>query len=108
MNSASCSSCTARGHENVGRAVEAWECDDVFTIVYECYQQDIYTVLSDRGKFADREAACFVLQLLRAVDYVHSRGFGHEDIRYRCPCSCCLRAHVRTHPDFQLGKRSPG
>lgn len=69
-------------HPHVARLVDVYECDRMLNLVMECMEGgELFERLTDRKRFTEPDAAMAVWQMLLAVNYLHSRGVVHRDLK---------------------------
>jgi predicted Ser/Thr protein kinase len=90
-------------HPNVVEYVGTHRAGDHLMIVMEYVRgQNLQEVLADRGRLPPATAAAYVLQILKALDYLSDRGIVHRDLK---PANCVLTpAGVVKVVDFGLAK----
>jgi serine/threonine protein kinase len=68
-------------HPNIIKIIEYYEADDFVFEILEYMPRDLFTVYETMGVFNEETAAMYVLQLVKAVAYLHSNGIMHRDIK---------------------------
>lgn len=68
-------------HPNVCRLLHLYEQSGRVWLVMELCRCDLYDRLRRHGPYAEREAAHAMVQMLRAVNYLHSHNIVHRDLK---------------------------
>lgn len=62
--------------------MEQWECKEEIVLVLDlCDGGDFLDRLNNGGKFTEAEARRYFKQLVHALEYMHSKGIVHRDIK---------------------------
>lgn len=69
-------------HPHVARLVDVYECPDELSLVMECLTGgELFARVRELKRFSEADAARAVFQMLLAVNYIHSHGVVHRDIK---------------------------
>jgi len=69
-------------HPNICRVYEYFVTEDFISLVMEmCCGGDLSDAICERGTFLEADAQNFMLQVLLAVNYMHSRNIVHRDLK---------------------------
>lgn len=69
-------------HPHVARLVDAYEIDHMLHLVMECIQGgELFDRLASKHRFGEEDAANAMRQILLAVNYLHSHGTVHRDLK---------------------------
>jgi len=69
-------------HPHVARLFEVYESEDTLSLVMECMEGgELYERVAERRVFAELDAAQATWQMLLSVNYLHSEGIVHRDLK---------------------------
>lgn len=68
-------------HPYVARLVDAYESDEQLVLIMECLTGGDIFRRTEEKRFTDREAASAVRQMVVALNYLHTHGIVHRDIK---------------------------
>jgi len=69
-------------HPHVARLVDVYESEETLDLVMECMTGgELFKRVSEKKRFSERDAADATWQMLLAVNYIHSHGVVHRDIK---------------------------
>jgi len=69
-------------HPHVARLLEVYESESTLSLVMECMEGgELFNRLIERQRFAEQDAAEASWQILLAVNYLHSEGIVHRDLK---------------------------
>ena len=90
-------------HPNIVKLFEVIETENECYIVMEYLESDLLTYIQDNDKLDEHQAATIILQILKAVQYLHELGICHRDIK---PDNILLSADKKTVKltDFGLSR----
>jgi len=72
-------------HRNVLRLIEIYETDNLLSLVMELVNGgELFYKIVDKGSYSEREARDIIRQLVEGVDYLHSKGIAHRDLKKTC------------------------
>mmetsp|Transcript_124266 Transcript_124266/g.397814 ORF Transcript_124266/g.397814 Transcript_124266/m.397814 type:complete len:416 (-) Transcript_124266:499-1746(-) len=72
----------AMDHPHVARLVDVYESDSELSLVMECMSGgELFKRVVEKKVFSERDAADAAWQMLLAVNYIHSHGIVHRDIK---------------------------
>jgi calcium-dependent protein kinase len=72
----------AMDHPHVARLVDVFETDSKITLVMECIEGgEVFKRVQARKRYTEGDAATAVYQMLLAINYIHSHGVAHRDIK---------------------------
>jgi len=61
---------------------EVFEEEDYFFLVMELVDgKEVFQRIVERGAYSERDAANIIVQILKAVEYLHSKGIAHRDLK---------------------------
>ncbi|MCQ2817501.1 MAG: serine/threonine-protein kinase [archaeon] len=73
---------TSLNHPNVIQVFEIMENKDRFFIVMEyCDGGEVFSYIVDNLRLSEEEAAFFYFQLIRGLEYIHSKNIAHRDLK---------------------------
>ncbi|CAE7305452.1 CPK1 [Symbiodinium necroappetens] len=69
-------------HPHITRLFDVYEADDYLYLVMECMEGgELFDRVTTLKKFGERDAADAVSQMLLALNYIHSHGIVHRDLK---------------------------
>mmetsp|Transcript_28912 Transcript_28912/g.79662 ORF Transcript_28912/g.79662 Transcript_28912/m.79662 type:complete len:542 (+) Transcript_28912:109-1734(+) len=69
-------------HPHVARLVDVYEDEERLTLVMECMTGgELFHRVMERKRFTEKDACDAVLQMLLAINYIHSHGIVHRDLK---------------------------
>jgi len=69
-------------HPRIARLMDVYEGDGQLRLVMECMEGgELFDRVVDRGHFSERDAADTVWNMLLALNYIHSHGVVHRDVK---------------------------
>jgi calcium-dependent protein kinase len=69
-------------HPHVARLVDVYETDEQLDLVMECMSGgELFKRVTEKKRFTERDAAEAAWQMIVAVNYIHSHGIVHRDIK---------------------------
>jgi tRNA A-37 threonylcarbamoyl transferase component Bud32 len=70
-------------HRNIVRTFDLIDINgETFCEILEyCSGGDLHSLVATRGQLENREADCFLKQLMRGVNYIHEMGIAHRDLK---------------------------
>lgn len=69
-------------HPHIVRLFDVYESEDALSLVMECMEGgELFDRVTERKIFSEKEAAGTTHQMLIAVNYLHSQGFVHRDLK---------------------------
>lgn len=69
-------------HPHVARLVDVYESDEQLDLVMECMSGgELFARVTERKRFSEKDAADATWQMLLALNYIHSHGIVHRDIK---------------------------
>lgn len=69
-------------HPHVARLVDVYESDEQLDLVMECMSGgELFKRVTERKRFSEKDAADATWQMLLALNYIHSHGIVHRDIK---------------------------
>lgn len=69
-------------HPHVARLVDVYESEDKLSLVMECMDGgELFDRLLEKKRFAEKDAAHAAYQMLLALNYIHTQGIVHRDIK---------------------------
>jgi len=69
-------------HPHVARLVDVYESEEKLDLVMECMTGgELFKRVSEKRRFSEKDAADATWQMLLAVNYIHSHGVVHRDIK---------------------------
>lgn len=69
-------------HPHVARLTDVYESEDTLDLVMECMEGgELFHRVTERKRFNERDAAEATFQMLLAVNYIHTHGIVHRDIK---------------------------
>jgi calcium-dependent protein kinase len=67
-------------HPHIVRLYDVYESEDALSLVMECMEGgELFDRVTEKKIFSEKDAAATTYQMLRAVNYLHSRGIVHRD-----------------------------
>jgi len=95
-------------HPHIARLVDVFESPDQVQLVMECMSGgELFNCVQKKQKLSEQEAASVVWQMLLAVNYMHSCGVVHRDIKLENFLFEQRRSHHLKLIDFGLSKILP-
>jgi len=72
----------AMDHPHVARLVDVYESKEELNLVMECMEGgELFERVTQRKKFTEKDAADAVWQMLLSINYIHSHGVVHRDLK---------------------------
>jgi len=69
-------------HPHITRLYDVYESDDVLYMVMECCEGgELFDRISEKKRFSERDAADAMWQMLLAINYIHTHGIVHRDLK---------------------------
>mmetsp|Transcript_56615 Transcript_56615/g.143328 ORF Transcript_56615/g.143328 Transcript_56615/m.143328 type:complete len:548 (-) Transcript_56615:120-1763(-) len=69
-------------HPHITRLFDVYESDDTLTLVMECMEGgELFDRVTKIKRFSEKDAADAVWQMLLAVNYIHTHGIVHRDLK---------------------------
>mmetsp|Transcript_67753 Transcript_67753/g.124694 ORF Transcript_67753/g.124694 Transcript_67753/m.124694 type:complete len:540 (+) Transcript_67753:57-1676(+) len=69
-------------HPHVARLTDVYESEDNLSLVMECMEGgELFNRVTERKRFNEKDAVVAAYQMLLAVNYIHSHGVVHRDIK---------------------------
>jgi len=69
-------------HPHVARLVAVYQCENMLNLVMECMEGgELFERVVAKKRFGEKDAANAVWQMLLAINYIHSRGVVHRDLK---------------------------
>lgn len=69
-------------HPHVARLLDVYETSEYLYLVMECLEGgELFHRVTERRKFSEKDAAEAAFQMLLAVNYIHTHGIVHRDIK---------------------------
>jgi len=69
-------------HPHVARLTDVYESDEMLSLVMECMEGgELFHRVTEKRRFSEKDAAEAAFQMLLAVNYIHSHGIVHRDIK---------------------------
>mmetsp|Transcript_30512 Transcript_30512/g.87135 ORF Transcript_30512/g.87135 Transcript_30512/m.87135 type:complete len:544 (+) Transcript_30512:96-1727(+) len=69
-------------HPHVTRLYDVYESDDILYLVMECCSGgELFDRVTELKRFSERDAADAVWQMLLAINYIHTHGIVHRDLK---------------------------
>lgn len=74
--------CSKLAHDNICRIIETFKFEDSYYLIFElCEGGDLYERLMEAKKFTAPQAARATIQMVDALDYLHSLRICHGDVK---------------------------
>eukprot|EP00930_Biecheleria_cincta_P002361 TRINITY_DN103367_c0_g1_i1.p1 TRINITY_DN103367_c0_g1~~TRINITY_DN103367_c0_g1_i1.p1 ORF type:complete len:606 (+),score=136.76 TRINITY_DN103367_c0_g1_i1:60-1820(+) len=72
----------AMDHPHVARLVDVYESTEKLTLVMECMSGgELFDRVVEKKRFSEKDAADTLYQILLAINYIHSHGIVHRDVK---------------------------
>lgn len=72
----------AMDHPHVARLTDVYESEDALSLVMECMEGgELFHRVTERKRFSEKDASEAAFQMLLAVNYIHTHGVVHRDIK---------------------------
>lgn len=72
----------AMDHPHVARLVDVYESPEKLTLVMECMSGgELFDRVVEKKRFTEKDAADTLYQILLAINYIHSHGIVHRDVK---------------------------
>lgn len=69
-------------HPNIIHLYEVYEGKyNIYLVMEHLKGGEIFNEIANNGCFSEKHASIIMLQLLRALDYLHNKGFVHRDLK---------------------------
>jgi len=69
-------------HANVLRLEEVFETDELIALVMELVVGgELFYKIVEKGNYSEKDAANIVRQMIKGVEYLHSKGIAHRDLK---------------------------
>lgn len=69
-------------HPNILKLYEVYEDDKQFFLVMELVKgKELFDKIVERGMYSERDASNIIFQVVSAVDYLHTNGIAHRDLK---------------------------
>jgi len=69
-------------HPNILKLYEVYEDDKQFFLVMELVKgKELFDKIVERGMYSERDASNIIYQVVSAVDYLHTNGIAHRDLK---------------------------
>ena len=71
-------------HAHIVQLKDFFEDDkNIYILLEYCSQGTLYDLIKRRGYLAEVEARFFLKQIISAVEYMHSKGIMHRDLKFQ-------------------------
>lgn len=68
-------------HSGIIALIDMFFDEDYYYIIMEKADFDLYYIMNKKGKLSEKKTKSVVLQLLKAVAYMHSKNMAHRDLK---------------------------
>lgn len=80
-------------HQNIVKLYEVYEDDESFYLVMDLLKGgELFDEIVKRAKFNEKDAAEVMIQILSAINYIHTKGYVHRDLK---PENICIESDNR-------------